>query len=155
MALKRMLSKMHKGPVHPLFPLVIFMLGLMPLVSCVAAQRGPVVVLPNSYYLRPDKDMQTMLVRRNGRRVLKSHVAAYAVSGYIVAGALGDYRPKHYHTNDLAYTGGADTRYFILDTTTGKLETGLPEAAWRKRLQELGVRSDFMIYPLPPWQPEF
>lgn len=144
---------MRKRPVYTICSLAVFTVVMMSLVSCATAQTGPVVALPNSYYLQPDKHLQTVLVRRNGSRLLKGHVAAYAVSGYIVAGALGEVSPKRFYTNELPYSGGPNSRYFILDTNTGKLETNLPEDAWRKRLQELGVRSDFRIYPLLPWQP--
>jgi hypothetical protein len=115
--------------------------------------EGPVIVLPNSYYLLPDKADQTLIVKRNGSPLLPGHVAAYAVSGNIVAGALGDAPPWNGNfTNDRPFEGGADTRYFILETDTGKLETNLDQAAWHKRLQELGVSSDFRIYPVPAWQ---
>lgn len=144
---------MRRRSVSSICSLAAFAVVLMSLVSCATAQTGPVVALPNSYYLQPDKNLQTLLVRRNGHRLMKEHVAAYAVSGYIVAGALGDVKTKRTYTNEVPYTGGPDSRYFILDTTTGKLETDLDEAAWRKRLQELGVRPDFQIYPLLPWQP--
>jgi len=117
-----------------------------------AAASGPVVALPNSYYLQPDKNLQTELVSRSGHRVLDAHVAAYAVSSQIVAGAAGDVSPKRTYTNELPYTGGPDTRYFILDTSTGKVESGLTADAWHSRLKALGVREDFAIYPLLPWQ---
>jgi hypothetical protein len=144
---------MHTRSIRPLGSLAILALALMFLISCATAQNGPVVALPNSYYLQPDKDLQTLLVRRNGSRVLQGHVAAYAVSGYIVAGALGDVPHNRLYTNELPYSGGADTRYFVLDTGTGKLESGLDADAWHKRLEALGVQSDFKIYPLLPWQP--
>jgi hypothetical protein len=122
------------------------------LTACASSPSGPVVALPNSYYLQPDKDLQTLLVRRDGRRILEGHVAAYAVSNQIVAGAVGDVPHKRLYTNELPYTGGPDTRYFILDTSTGKLETGLDADAWHARLKALGVRQDFSIYALLPWQ---
>ena len=118
-----------------------------------AKYDGPVIVLPNSYYVQPDKGNQSRIVKRNGSAVLPGHIAAYAVSGDIVAGALGDapaWGPLF--TNDRAFVGNADTRYFILDTATGKLESDLDQAAWRKRLTELGVPEDFRLYPVPPWQ---
>ena len=114
---------------------------------------GPVVVLPNSYYLQPDKGGQTKLVKHDGSRLLPGHIAAYLVSGQIVIGAIGDVPPSaHQFTNDLEFTGGPDTRYFILDTANGKLESDLDEATWHKRLQELGVQTDVHIYPPLPWQ---
>jgi hypothetical protein len=138
--------------VQSIGSLVVAVALMMPLASCAAAPTGPVVALPNSYYLSPDKGLQTELVRRDGRRVLPAHVAAYAVSGNIVAGALGDVPHNRLYTNELPYTAGPDTKYFILDTAAGKLESDLDEASWHKRLEELGVRKDFAIYPLLPWQ---
>ena len=114
---------------------------------------GPVVVLPNSYYLQPDQGGQTKLVKRDGKRLLPGTIAAYVVSGLLVVGAIGATPPPgHQFTNDLEFAGTADTRYFILDTASGKLESDLDEAAWHKRLQELGQRADLHIYPPLPWQ---
>jgi hypothetical protein len=131
---------------------VVLGLLLTPLSACVAAPSGPVVALPNSYYLQPDRALQTELARRDGHRVLAQHVAAYAVSGAIVAGALGDVPQKRLYTNELPYTGGPGTRYFILDTSTGRLESGLDADAWHSRLKALGLPDDFAIYAVLPWQ---
>lgn len=118
-----------------------------------ASVTGPVVVLPNSYYLQPDQQGQTKLVKHDGARLLPGHIAAYLVFGQIVVGAIGDVPPAvHQFTNDLEFTGGPDTKYFILDTTSGKLEANLDEAAWHKRIQELGLHSNVHIYPPLPWQ---
>ena len=133
---------------------VAFTSLLMITLSAFAATvSGPVVVLPNSYYLQPDKGGQTKLVKHNGSRLLPDTIAAYVVSGEIVIGALGPV-PTYSHdiTNDLEFTGTKDTRYFILDTATGKLQTDLDEATWRMRMKELGLRSDLQIYPPLPWQ---
>jgi hypothetical protein len=121
--------------------------------SAYAGSSGPVVVLPNSYYLQPDEGGQTKLVKRDGKRVLPGTIAAYLVAGQFVVGAIGATPPPgHQFTNDLEFAGTADTRYFILDTASGKLESGLDAAAWHKRLQELGQRDDLHIYPPLPWQ---
>ena len=118
-----------------------------------ASVSGPVVVLPNSYYLQPDKGGQTRLVKHDGSRLLPGTIAAYTVTGQFVTGALGAVPDaSRSFTNDLDFTGTPDTRYFILDTSSGKLETDLDEAAWRKRLQELGVHAEVHIYPPLPWQ---
>ena len=114
---------------------------------------GPVVVLPNSYYLQPDEGGQTKLVKHGGARLLPGHIAAYLVSGQIVVGAIGDVPASAYHfTNDLEFTGAADTKYFILDTINGKLETNLDAAAWHKRMMDLGLPAEIHIYPPLPWQ---
>ncbi|HTY92776.1 MAG TPA: hypothetical protein VMC02_02735 [Steroidobacteraceae bacterium] len=141
-------------PLHALRPVrsLTFLCLLLMSLGAVAGVTGPVVVLPNSYYLQPDKGGQTKLVKHDGGRLLPGTIAAYAVSGQIVAGALGETTAtSRLYTNDLEFTGTADTRYFILDTATGKLESNLDEATWRKRLQELGQRSDLHIYPPLPW----
>jgi len=135
-----------------LLPLLLATLITLGSASCATAPTGPVVVLPNGYYLEPDKSNQSEIVKRSGGRILEDPVAAYAVSGYIVAGAEGPAPASARLYSDLAFTGSADTRYFVLDTTSGKLESGLDAAAWQKRLKELGVPSDFQIYPPLPWQ---
>lgn len=128
-------------------------LFLMALSAHAASVSGPVVVLPNSYYLQPDKGEQTKLVKRDGSRLLPGNIAAYLVFGPYVVGAIGEVPPAvHQFTNDLEFTGTADTRYFVLDTTSGKLETNLDADAWHKRIQELGLRSEIHIYPPLPWQ---
>jgi hypothetical protein len=92
-------------------------------------------------------------VKRDGTRLLPGTIAAYLVTGPIVTGALGETTAtSRLYTNDLEFVGTAETRYFILDTSSGKLESNLDEATWRKRLQDLGQRSDLHIYPPLPWQ---
>jgi hypothetical protein len=126
---------------------------MMALSAFAATVSGQVVVLPNGYYLQPDQGGQTKLVKRNGDRVVPDTIAAYAVTGQLVAGALGKMPGTGFQfANDLEFTGTADTRYFILDTSSGKLESNLAEQAWRSRLKDLGQRSDLNIYPPLPWQ---
>jgi hypothetical protein len=141
---------MHQGAVCQAARLALAIVLAASIVSCATTPARPVVVLPNGYYLQPDKTEQTEIVKRGGGTVVPAPVAAYAVSGYIVAGALGTAPPGLYF--DLAYTGHPNTRYFILDTTTGKLEINLSAADWHERLKELAVPSDFQIYPPLPWQ---
>lgn len=144
---------MHPRTVPVLRCLAFASLLTIALNAFAANVTGPVVVLPNSYYLQPDKGGQTKLTKRDGSRVLPGTIAAYIVSGQFVAGAIGTVpATSHEYTNDLEFTGGPDTKYFILDTNSGKLESDLDEAAWHKRLQELTQRSDLHIYPPLPWQ---
>jgi hypothetical protein len=132
---------------------VLFTALALGTLSAVASVTGPVVVLPNSYYLQPDAQGQTKLVKHDGGRLLPGHVAAYLVFGQVVVGAIGEVPPAaHQFTNDLEFTGAPDTKYFILETTNGKLETDLDAAAWHKRIQELGLKSEVHIYPPLPWQ---
>ncbi len=124
----------------------------MTMSACASTKAQTLVALPNGYSLQPDKSAQTELVKRDGRRIVPAPIAAYAVSGDVVAGALGEPSPSaRLYTNDLPFSGGPDTRYFVLETRTGKLDTNLDEAAWKKRLQELGVPTDFHLYAPLPW----
>jgi hypothetical protein len=139
--------------VRPIRSVLFTSLILVALSATAASVSGPVVVLPNSYYLQPDKDGQTKLVKRDGSRLLPGHIAAYLVFGQIVVGAIGEVPPaSHQFTNDLEFKGAADSKYFVLDTTSGKLETNLDAAAWHMRIQELGLHSEVHIYPPLPWQ---
>ena len=127
--------------------------SLMMLAACAGGGAREVVALPNGYYLQPDAKHQTELVKRSGRRVLTGTVAAYAVAGQIVTGALGDASPKgHSYANDLPFRGGPETRYFVLDTRDGRLDPNLDENAWHARLKELGAPGSLEIYPPLTWQ---
>ncbi|HUN25283.1 MAG TPA: hypothetical protein VMU67_03175 [Steroidobacteraceae bacterium] len=123
------------------------------LMSCATTPTRPVVVLPNDYYLQPDDAMQSEIVKRGGQIVVPAPIAAYAVSGDLVAGASGAAPAAGHLFPDRAFTGNASTRYFILDTGSGRLESDLDHADWKKRLKELQVPSDFEILPPLPWQP--
>jgi hypothetical protein len=144
---------MRARSVTPIRSLACASLLLFAMSAFAAAVSGPVVVLPNSYYLQPDKGGQTRLVKHDGSRLLPGTIAAYTVAGQFVTGALGVVPDSsRSFTNDLDFAGTADTRYFILDTSSGKLETDLDEATWHKRLQDLGVHTEVHIYPPLPWQ---
>jgi hypothetical protein len=120
--------------------------------ACASTKADTLVALPNGYSLQPDKSAHSEIVKRDGHHIVPAPIAAYAVSGNVVAGALGEPPANsRLYTNDLAFSGKPDTRYFVLDTLTGKLDTNLDEASWKKRLQELGVPPDFHIYPPLPW----
>jgi hypothetical protein len=139
------------------FPLLRYLtcacLLLVTLNTFAKTVTGPVVVLPNSFYLQPDQGGQTKLVKHDGSRLIPGTIAAYAVCGQYVVGAEGTTPPpSHEITNDLDFAGGPDTHYFILDTVSGKLEAGLNEAAWRQRLKDLAQPADVHIYPPLPWQ---
>jgi hypothetical protein len=143
---------MHPRALRQAAGLVLATLLVLSAVSCATTPAGPVVVLPNGYYLQPDAQDQSDIVKRGASAVLVGPVAAYAVSGYLVAGALGKAPVSARLYSDLAFSGGPDTRYFILDTTSGKLESDLDRAAWSMQLKARGVPSDFEIFPPLPWQ---
>ena len=120
--------------------------------SCASTKAQTLVALPNGYSLQPDKSAATEIVRRDGHLVIPAPIAAYAVFDNVVAGALGEPSPSsRLYTDDLAFSGGPDTRYFVLDTASGKLETNLDEAAWKSRLKELNVPAGFQIYAPLKW----
>ncbi len=120
--------------------------------ACASTGARELVALPNGYYLEPDKNAHSEIVRRDGRRLIPGPIAAYVVSGQVVAGALGEPSPSsRLYTNDLPFSGGPDTRYFVLDTASGQLDTNLDETAWKKRLQQLGVPAGIQIYAPLPW----
>ena len=113
---------------------------LLSLNSCAATATQAVIALPNGYYLQPNKSGGLSLVKRRGNTLVPESIAAYAVVRQVVTGALGEPPPLNRHyTNDLPFHGTADTRYFVLDTTSGKLESGLDEAAWKARVTALGL----------------
>ena len=121
--------------------------------ACASGGAREVVALPNGYYLQPNARRETELVKRSGHQVLSGTVAAYAVAGQIVTGALGDASPKgHSYANDLPFRGGPETRYFVLDTRDGRLDQNLDANAWHRRLMELGAPDALQIYPPLTWQ---
>jgi len=106
--------------------------------ACATPWSKSVVALPNGYYLRGNHAGDIWIIKGDSRSATTGPVAAYCVLNSVVAGALGVV-PESYraYTNDLEFKGTAETRYFILDTKTGHLESGLHEATWRMRLVPL------------------
>lgn len=131
----------------------LLMACVVTLAACASVQVKPVIALPNGYYLQPNAIRQTELVKRGGKRVVPGPIAAYAVSGELVVGALGEPSvASRSYTNDLPFHGGPATRYFLLDTRSGQLDTQLDEAAWQSRLQERGAPKPLRIYAPLAWQ---
>jgi len=127
-------------------------IALLNVTACASTTTASVIALPNGYYLEPTKSGGLSLDQGRGRTVVPGPVAAYAVVRQVVTGALGEPPPLNRHyTNDLPYKGSADTRYFVLDTRNGKLDSGLDEAAWKMRMSELqlpaGVELHSPIFP--------
>ena len=111
-----------------------------------------VIALPNGYYIQRDRAANPGIVKRSGRTVLQGPVAAYAVYRNIVIGCVGTWpaRPSGY-PNESPFPGSPDAEYFILDTQSGRLESGLDEGAWKQRRAELGVPATLPITaPLLP-----
>ena len=134
-----------KATGFPFFAALMFLFATVG--SCAASRPASVVALPNGYYMQPNKAAQASIVKRSGSTVVPGPVAAYAVYRHIVMGALGAPSAlSRAYTNDLPFRGGADTRYFVLDTSTGKLDTDLTESAWKQRLEALGAPGALEIY---------
>jgi len=115
--------------------------------ACAAAPTASVIALPNGYYLEPTKSGGLAVEKGRGHEVIPGPVAAYAVVSQVVTGALGEppSLSRHY-TNDLPFKGTADTRYFVLDTRTGKLDSGLDEEAWKMRMSALNLPSPIELH---------
>ena len=142
---------MHRRSLSQFAPAPLAALFAVTLISCPTAPARPVVVLPNGYYVTPNKQEQSEIIRRGGGTVLPGPIAAYAASGDIVAGALGEAPTAGRLYSDQPYTGGPDTKYFILNTASGKLESNLDAMQWKDRLKAIGAPSDLEIYPPLPW----
>lgn len=116
------------------------------LASCATAAAPFVVALPNGYYLQRDRASHVGLVTRSGRDVLRGPIAAYAVNKTLVAGCVGQWpRSSVAYPNETPFPDSADCRYFILDTESGRLETGLSPEAWRSRLRDYGAPQSLKI----------
>lgn len=106
----------------------------------------PVVALPNGYYLKRDHEKNIDLVNRNDREVVRGPIAAYRVSGNVVAGCVGEWPKRSFaYPNETPFPDSGDCRYFILDTSTGKLVQGLDPDSWRARLKAAGVSESLRI----------
>jgi len=129
--------------------LLVLLVGMA---SCASSRPQSVIALPNGYYVQPTKSGQLSVVKRSGGTVVPGPIAAYSVFRKYVVGALGAAPPlQRTYTNDLPFQGTADTRYFVLDTKAGKLDSGLDEAAWKKELAALAIPASTEIYsPILP-----
>jgi hypothetical protein len=121
--------------------------------ACTTAAPAPsVVALPNGYYLKRNGDSHIGLIKRGGREVIRGPVAAYAVDRELVAGCVGEWPHRSFaYPNETPFPDSADCRYFILDTVTGRIETGMDPRAWRARLAQVGAPESLRITaPLLP-----
>ncbi len=124
---------------------VCFALLCTAFAACASTAEKFVIALPNGYYVERDKSSQARIVKRSGGVVVPGPIAAYGVDRYVVTGLVGvvptsgssypNDSPIHM-TPELEKT----TSYFVLDTASGKLDTGLNTAAWEARLKELGAK---------------
>jgi hypothetical protein len=124
---------------------VSFALVCAAFAACASTAEKFVIALPNGYYVERDKSSQARIVKRTGKVVVPGPIAAYGVDRYIVTGLVGNVPTSgSSYPNDspIRMTPELEksTSYFVLDTTSGKLDTGLNTAAWEARLKELGAK---------------
>jgi hypothetical protein len=113
--------------------------------ACASTAEKFVIALPNGYYVERDKASQAQIVKRTGGVVVRGPIAAYGVDRYIVTGLVGNVpNSGSSYPNDSPIRVPPELEksvtYFILDTASGKLDTGLNTAAWEARMKELGVK---------------
>ncbi len=134
-------------------PLITLCLAAVLLAACADLRASPplAVALPNGYAIERDHAGQLTLVDRRGK-ALVAPVAAYAVDRQIVSGLTGP-APNvgSAYPNDTPVPASPDPRYFVLDTSSGRLETGLMLDAWKARLGQLGETNapDLHVVVLP------
>lgn len=115
--------------------------------ACATRSAQPfVVALPNGYYLKRDQKAQVELIQRGGRTIVRGPIAAYGVSGGLVAGCVGEWPRRFFsYHNDTPFPDSVECRYFILETPSGRLQTGLDPQVWRGRLKALGAPESLPI----------
>jgi hypothetical protein len=95
------------------------------LVGCASAGTPPsVIVLPNGYEIVRNKASQPIIVKGGGRQVA-GPVGAYVVVRDVVMGVSQATPPSG---------------YFLLETASGEVSTGLSEEDWKARLEQAGVK---------------
>jgi hypothetical protein len=126
--------------------LALLLLGSS-LQGCAGTPHAPyVVALPNGYYLQRDRDSRIELVRRDGRKIVRGPIAAYAVDREIVGGCVGEWPKQAFsYPNETPYPDSDECRYFILSTPSGELESGMDPKTWRARLAALGAQESLRI----------
>jgi len=97
------------------------------------------VALPNGYHIERVRSGTLVLENGHGKSLI-APLAGYAVYGVIVTGLAGtETHPDGSYANDTPLPESSEPGYFVLDTSTGKLQAGLSAQAWKSRLGELGV----------------
>ena len=116
-------------------------LGTVWLSMSLAAWANPplLVALPNDYHIERTRSGELVLENARGKALI-SPLAGYAVYGVIVTGLAG---PEPHndgsYANDTPLPESSEPRYFILDTSTGQLQSGLSAQDWKARLKALGT----------------
>ena len=116
------------------------------LAACATASPPFAVALPNGYYLQRDLASNIALVKRNGREVIRGPIAAYAVANPLVAGCVGEWPRRSFaYPNEIPFPDSPECHYFILDTSSGHLETGMSPTEWRLRLKHYAASGSLQI----------
>jgi hypothetical protein len=139
-------SRVLSLPSRSLATIGLILVSLV-LYGCATASPAPfVVALPNGYYLKRDRDSHVGLIERGGRQVIRGPIAAYAVDREIVAGCVGEWPRRSFaYPNEIPFPDSPDCRYFILDTASGRTETGMDPQTWRARLAQVGAPKSLQI----------
>jgi hypothetical protein len=112
-----------------------------------ASSASPfVVVLPNGYLIDRDRSSNTRIVKRSGGLVVQGPIAGYTVLRNVVTGYVGDPPPEG-STAPTPAPAEKAAKYFVLDTTSGKVDNSLDTTAWNSRLKELGAPASPEITP--------
>jgi hypothetical protein len=129
--------------------LVLITILLVAVTGCAAQGGGGspfVVVLPNGYLIDRDRSSNTQIVKRGGGVVVRGPIAGYTVVQNVVTGYVGDPPPASSMAPTPPPPDNAAT-YFVLDTSSGKVDTNLDTTAWNNRLKELGAPPSPVITP--------
>lgn len=105
-----------------------------------------VVVLPNGYLIDRDRSSNTRIVKRSGGVAVQGPIAGYAVVRNLVTGYVGAPPPVD-STAPTPPPPDKAAKYFVLDTTSGKVDANLDIAGWNNRLKELGAPQSPEISP--------
>lgn len=117
-----------------------------PIGGCATASQQSVVALPEGYYIQRDRSSELDLVKRGGSTVLNGPIAAYAVYRNLVVGCTGTWPPRSSgYPNEAAFPGSPDAKYFILDTKSADLQSGLSAEAWKQALARANVPQDIQL----------
>ena len=103
------------------------LLAIVSITGCATSRTDFVVALPNGYQIIRGKTSDPMIVKKNGGTVVPGPVARYTVVRDVVVGVV--------------QPAGTDAKpaWFVLNTRTGELGTGLSESGYTERLKALNI----------------
>jgi hypothetical protein len=116
----------------------------------VLAASQPSIALPNGHRIQRDKATQLEVTNRKGKRII-APITGYAVFGSIVTGLSGvEVKIPGAYPGDRPLPESKEAKYFVLDTKSELLETGLSLDAWKEKLKQLGVNAPEVRAPILP-----